>query len=170
MSGELLRSDRSRGQKVLRLLGAAALCLGLGITAGYTICPVVKRIWTPSWTLFSGGYVLAILALFYLVVDVIGLKRWTYPLCVLGANSILVYMMGQLLHKWTAEQLRIHFGRLLFERVADECQQLVNYLLIPGSRTLWPGSYAPIVEACLVLLVFWLLSWWLYRQKLFVRI
>jgi len=170
MAGELLRSERSPREKVLRLVGAGAICLGLGIAAGYTICPVVKRIWTPSWTLFSGGYVLWILAAFYLVVDVIGWRGWTYPLQVFGTNSILVYFMGQLLRGWTADQLRIHLGSNIFRRVADWAQRMINYSLVSFDAMLHPGDYSPIVQSLMVLLVFWLICWWLYRQKLFVRI
>src|ERR1041385_1823212 len=39
-----------------RLLTAGAIGIASGLLLHFTgICPVVKRIWTPSWTLFSGG-------------------------------------------------------------------------------------------------------------------
>jgi predicted acyltransferase len=39
-----------------------------------TICPIVKRIWTPSWAIFSGGLVVLLLAGFYWLVDMVGWK------------------------------------------------------------------------------------------------
>jgi len=32
-----------------------AVCIALGLAAGWTLCPIIKRIWTPSWALYSGG-------------------------------------------------------------------------------------------------------------------
>jgi predicted acyltransferase len=85
--------------------------------------------------------------------DGLGWKWLGYPLIVAGANSILLYVMGQTLSGWTSQTLTRHFGTGLFEL----------YGLV-GSQ------YAPIVQSCSVLLVFWLFVFWLYRQRIFVRI
>jgi predicted acyltransferase len=149
MAGELLQSNRPNWSKVARLHVGAVIVLTLGVILHETqVCPNVKRIWTPSWTLFSGGYTLAILATLFLVIDVIGWRLWAMPLVVLGVNSILLYLFGMMLRPWTLQQIRIHFGQDLF----------LNTPL------------RPILEASAVMAVFWLLCWWLYRQRLFVRI
>jgi predicted acyltransferase len=68
--------------------GAAGIAAGLAIHfAG--ICPVVKRIWTPAWTLFSGGACFALLALFLRV-------RPPFWLVVIGMNSIAAYLIAHL--------------------------------------------------------------------------
>ncbi len=147
MCGEMLRRPLSPLAKLLRLILAGAVCLLLGLAAGYTICPIIKRLWTPSWTLFSGGYVIGILAAFFLVVDVLGWKRWAFPLIVVGMNSILMYLMAQLLGPYTGQMLRTHLGTDLFS-----------------------GSYGPVISASAVALAYWLICFWLYRQKVFLRI
>jgi len=63
------------------------------------VCPIVKRIWTSSYTLYSGGLVVLLLAGFYAVIERRGWTRWTLPLLVIGANSIAIYVMS-----WTLEQ------------------------------------------------------------------
>src|SRR5262245_51003959 len=161
MSGELLMSERRPWNKVLVLFVSGVVCIVLGVIAGETVCPIVKRIWTPSWVLFSGAYVLWILAAFYAICDAGGFKLWAYPLVVLGAHSILLYMMGQLLRPWVADQLLIHFGRVHFELFG----MTFDY---KEAMTLEP--YKHVWRACSVMLVFWLLCAWLYRQKTFVRI
>lgn len=149
MAGELLQSNRPNRSKVARLYVGAVIVLTLGVILHETqVCPNVKRIWTPSWTLFSGGYTLAILATLFLVIDVIGWRLWAMPLVVLGVNSILLYLFGMMLRPWTLQQIRIHFGQDLFLHT----------------------PLRPILEASAVMAVFWLLCWWLYRQRLFVRI
>ncbi|MFL5341086.1 MAG: acyltransferase family protein [Gemmataceae bacterium] len=165
MCGELLRSQRPGWAKVGLLLGGALVCMALGLAGGQTICPIVKRIWTPSWVLFSGAYVMGILALLYLVIDVIGLKFWTWPLVVLGTNSILLYVLAQLTKKWVASQLLIHFGGVDFHFTLRGVEHHFNY-----AHQMTASPYGPIWYYSSVMAVFWLLCAWLHRQKLFVRI
>jgi heparan-alpha-glucosaminide N-acetyltransferase len=146
MCGEMLMGDRRDRSKLLILFVGGAALMGLAI-AVEPFCPIVKRIWSPSWTLFSGAYVLWILGTFYGIIDVAGWKRWAFPLVVLGVNSILLYLLGMLVKGWVGQQLKIHFGQDLFD-----------------------GPYGDIVRASSVMAVFWLLCFWLYRQRLFVRI
>src|SRR5262249_43136578 len=98
MCGELLRTNRSASEK-LRILGIAAVAgLLVGQLLDFTgVCPLVKRIWTPSWALFSTGWCILILASLYAVIDVLGWKRWTFPLVVVGVNSIAIYCMSMTL-------------------------------------------------------------------------
>ncbi|MGE3775837.1 MAG: acyltransferase family protein [Pirellulaceae bacterium] len=147
MAGELLLRDRTRARATAWLVRGGGLCMVAAVAASYTVCPVVKRIWTPSWTLFSGAYALWILAAFHYIVDVKRFRAWVFPLVVLGTNSMLVYMLGQLTRKWTATQLRIHLGPSWFE-----------------------GPYGPIVSSLAVTAVFWLICFWLYRQRIFLRV
>ena len=151
MCGELLRSARSAGRKLQLLIAAGLAGLVLGQVLDLTgICPLVKRIWTPSWALYSTGWCCLILAGLYAVVDVLGFRRWAYPLLVVGVNSLAIYCMSQLLKPWVAQTLRIHFGADVFA---------------------WAGPlWEPAVQATLVGLCFWLACWWMYRQKIFVRI
>ena len=165
MSGQLLQSKRGSWTKVWILVASGAVCMVLALAAGHYVCPIVKRIWTPSWVLFSGAYVLWILAAFYALVDAIGLKFWTYPLVVLGANSILLYVMDQLLKGWTKSQLLIHFGNW------ERHWTLFGYQIDLNYRTfMTEGPYSHVWSACSVMLVFWLICLWLYRQQTFVRI
>ncbi len=152
MAGEFIRAanyTRVRTFGMLLVAGLFLLAIGWGWqTLGG--CPLVKRIWTPSWTLFSTGWTLIILAGFYGIIDCLGLKTWSSILVVAGMNSMVLYLMGQLLRGWTADILKRHVNENLFQ--------------ICGM------AYAPIVEANLVLLCFWLFVYWLYRQRIFVRI
>ncbi len=147
IAGEWLRSARSQGQKFLLLVLAAGVCLAVGWLLGLFAVPIVKRIWTPSWAIFSAGWTFAMLALFYGVIDVLRLQRWAFPLVVVGMNSIAMYVMAQLIKGWVGRSLQIHFGRAWFV-----------------------GEYGPVVLSVSVLLVLWLFCLWLYRRKIFLRI
>ena len=153
----LLAGGYSPWKKLGILIVAAGICLGLGILADISVCPIVKRIWTPSWVLFSGGYVIGMLALFYLLFDIAPLKFLAFPLVVVGMNSILTYLLGQTLGGWTKESLiRVHFAGLIEATF--------------GPRALDPDWYAPITLATGTFVVFWLFLYWLHRQKIYLRL
>src|SRR5262249_53344071 len=84
LAGGLLRSGVSPRAKVQTLAVAGALGLVLGSALDTTVCPVVKRIWTPSWAVYSAGWACWILAAFYGLIDVAGWRRWAFPLVVVG--------------------------------------------------------------------------------------
>jgi predicted acyltransferase len=80
VAGGWLRLDITRAKKCLYLLAAGAVCIVLGGALDYSgICPSVKKIWTPAWTLFSGGCSFLFLAGFYAVVDGLGCWPPVYP-------------------------------------------------------------------------------------------
>ncbi len=153
----LLASAVSPWKKLVLLIGGAVLCLAIGVGLHQFAVPIVKRIWTPSWVFFSGGFVIGMLALFYLLFDLLPLKLLAFPLVVVGMNSILIYMMGQTIRGWTSRSvLKTHFSGFI-ETVL-------------GPKALDPLWYAPVTEATGVFLLFWLFLFWLYRQKIFLRI
>ena len=111
-----------------RFLIAGAIGIAAGLLLHVTgICPVVKRIWTPSWTLFSGGVCFLLLAAFSWVIEVKGYRKWAFPLVVIGLNSIAAYLIAHLFEHFIVSSFHIHLGP------AGVC--------LPGSRprTLPPG-------------------------------
>ncbi|MBM4067411.1 MAG: DUF5009 domain-containing protein [Planctomycetes bacterium] len=151
MCGELLRSSRSQARKlqILFIAGLAGLAAGqvLGVTG---VCPLVKRIWTPSWALFSTGWCCLILAGLYSVCDVLQQRWWTFPLVVVGVNSIAIYCMGQLLVPWTIRTYKTHLGQDFFLG--------------------WGTLNQPAMQSIFAGLFFWLVCLWMYRNKVFIRI
>jgi len=147
LAGELLKSSRSAADAVKILLVAGAIGWSTGRGMDHYICPVIKRLWTPSWVLLSTGWCCWMLAAFHALIELAGARRWAFPLVVVGMNSIAMYLMAQLLKPFVRRSLAIHFGPTLFS-----------------------GPWGPLREAMAVLLVFWLICFWLYRQKFFIKI
>jgi predicted acyltransferase len=114
------------------------------------INPVVKRIWTPSWTLFSGGLCYLLLAAFSWVIDVKGYRRWSFWLVVIGLNSIAAYLIAHLWEHFISSSFKTHLGQHVFEVLGT--------------------GLAPLVEGAAVLTVYWLVLYWMYNRKLFLRI
>jgi heparan-alpha-glucosaminide N-acetyltransferase len=151
LAGGLLRSDRPGAAK-LRLLiawGVAGIAIGAAVHA-LGICPIVKRIWTPSWTVFSAGWVTLLLAAFYYAIDLRGYRRWAFPLLVVGMNSIATYVLVHVATDYVERALMTHFGGAVFAAVHP--------------------AFLPIAVGAATLLIFWLILFWMYRQRVFVRI
>jgi heparan-alpha-glucosaminide N-acetyltransferase len=141
----------AKAKATTRLVITGLICLALGRllhVAG--ICPIVKKIWTPAWVLFSGGWCFLLMAGFYWLMDVAGKKRWAFPLMVVGMNSIAMYVLVHTIEDFTGQALLRHFGESPF--------------LIFGKL------YSPTLHGAAVLLILWLILLWMHRRKLYVKV
>jgi heparan-alpha-glucosaminide N-acetyltransferase len=151
IAGEVLRRDSSQWTKVRWLAIAGVIGLASGAIVGpLGICPVVKRIWTPSWVLFSGGWCFLLLAAFYTVIDLKGYRRWAYTLVVVGMNSIAAYCIDHLFNGFIQKSLFTNLGHGIFRFLGN--------------------AYEPMFHGAATILVCWLLLYWMYRRKIFLRI
>ena len=190
MAGELLRSSKSPGQKTLLLLSGGCAGLVAAMLMDYTIwpeglvqlvnwkptwtiCPIVKKVWTPTWVIFSAGWCFLFLGGFYFVVDVLGWKWWTYPLVVLGTNSIAIYCLHQVFTDWIKTVIRGSAALNLqpdpvkpllpFNWASESIQNKLSYCFASG----FPGQ---ILRSLIAFTILWLILAAMYRRKIFVRI
>jgi predicted acyltransferase len=151
LAGGVMKSARAAREK-LRLLvvyGAAGVVVGAALHL-VGISPLVKRIWTPSWAIFSAGWAALFLALFYYVTDMKGYRRWSLPFLVVGMNSIAMYTLVHVGERYTVKSLQIHLGRGTFE--------------------VFGAEYAHLLLGASALAIFWAIMFWMYRRKIFIRI
>jgi heparan-alpha-glucosaminide N-acetyltransferase len=174
IAAELLRSPWPKWAKFLTLLALSAACLVGGAFAGEYVCPIVKRIWTPSWAVYSAGWTFLILSLLYGVIDGIGFRWWAFPFVVVGMNSITMYVMQDLYEFkfWVARMVRV-----ALDVPANKLYEWLNGRLPEGRQIplgdhwySFAGAYEPVAQATAIALVLWLICFWMYRQKFFVRI
>ena len=149
--GLLKREDLAPAKKVGILVAASAVGFISGLVlAGFNVCPIVKRIWTPSWVLFASGWTFLILAIFYDVIDRSERRRWAFPLVVVGMNSIAMYVLAHVSAGFIQSGMKTIFRPHVFE--------------------LFGKTFEPMVEAAVVLIVLWFVLLWMYRRKIFLRI
>lgn len=151
MAGEWLRCSYSNWKRFggLVLAGAGMLLLGLALDR-FGVCPIVKRIWTPSFAIYTAGWCLLILGALYCIIDIIGFKIWAWPFMVVGKNSIAMYVMTYIVAVWVLDQLRIHIGERPFQVFGTEYQMLMENLTVAA--------------------ILWLICFWMYRRRIFLRI
>jgi heparan-alpha-glucosaminide N-acetyltransferase len=151
IAGGVLKSERRSWSRIQWLAIAGVIALATGALLGALgICPVVKRIWTPSWVLFSGGWCFLLLSAFYWIIDTEQKRGWAFPLMVIGMNSIAAYCIAHLFEGFIMKALKTNLGQNSFKFLG--------------------GTYEPLLHGAATLFVMWLLLFWMYRRKLFLRI
>lgn len=151
-AGKALKDSTLPSNKIKFFITTGITLIIIGVLLHVTgINPIVKRIWTPAWTIFSGGICFLMLAFFYQLVDVSDKKKWFFFLTVIGTNSIAAYVIADGgVMAFIANSLYIHLGQ--------------TYDQVFGA------AYATLIKGGLVLLFAWLILYWMYRKKIFIKI
>jgi predicted acyltransferase len=151
LAGGLVRGAERRASTAWRLAawGAAGIAVGLLLHL-LGVNPLVKRIWTPAWAIFSAGWAALFLAGWYAAVDLRGWTRIAFPCVVVGVNSIAMYVIVHVADRYTMEALHTHLG-------------------IAPFAILGP-AFVPVLTGVAALAIFWLILLWMYRRRLFIRI
>ncbi len=147
MAGELLLREKAEMSKVKYLLAAGVAGIVIGALLG-PVVPVVKRIWTPSWTIYSAGWAALLLAVFYWIIEVRDKRKWCFVFEVVGLNSIGIYMLVSFLRGSIKEWVWVFTG----------------WSLSPL------GDIGAIIHSTLILAVFWYMVYWMYKRKIFLKV
>ena len=146
--GQRIKSFRQPNLRCsIELVVAGLGCLVLGWLWSYII-PIIKGLWTPSYVLWSAGWSLLLLALFYTVIDVWKMGWFGWFFIPIGMNAITVYAA-----KW---YLPLNDSRDFFFKGFSE---------LFGN----PAAQKFILSAGLILIQ-WITLYILYRKKIFIRV
>jgi predicted acyltransferase len=144
MAGHILRLETGPARKIQYLVLASVGCLALGwVWSGWFI--MIKWLWTSSYALWMAGWSFLLLALFYFLIDVRGYRRWAFPFVVIGSNAILAYVTSQ-----------VYGGSLGNPLVAG----LAGRVGVGGELVRGLGQFG----------ILWLILWYLYRHRTFLRV
>jgi predicted acyltransferase len=145
--GRALRSGRPRDQVRDRIFVFGVLGVVLALLLDQGMEPIVMRVWTSSWTLYSSGLMLILFAGLYTLIDVRGHRKWTTAFVVAGSNSLLLYVLA-LGYRWPV---------------------LESWRRVLGSST-FDGYWQPIAESVAFATTLWIVAFVLYRFRLFIRL
>jgi len=144
-AGYILQSESPAMKKTGLLALTGVCCIIAGKVWGIWF-PVIHHLWTSSLVLFAGGLSFLLLSLFYLVIDIWGFKKWAFPFVVIGMNAIAVYVASH-----------------LFDF------KLIGNVFVGGLEK-YTGSWFGFIEAMAALIIVWLILYWMYRKKSFIKI
>ena len=145
LAGHLIKLPVSENKKVifLALAGIGSTALGL---LWSTVFPIIKLMWTSSYVLVGGGFGFLMLALFYRVIEIRGYSKWAFCFTIIGMNSIGVYLAMMLFN---------------FSQIGN---------IFVGSLLPRLGPWDDFVSATAAFAVIWLILYWMYRTKTFLRL
>jgi heparan-alpha-glucosaminide N-acetyltransferase len=144
--GRLLMQSKAHASNLKKLAGGMVLCFAVAFALRAWI-PFIKQLCTASFILYSLGWVLSMVIAFYVIIEVLGYRKWSFPLLVVGMNSIFIYFVSEVLHRWLDRAVGVftfHFSFI--------------------------GALAPVAQATTVLLVMWYLCYWLYQRRIFLKL
>ena len=145
LAGELLLSKRSKKTKCLMLYGYGVGLLVLGLIWSLWF-PIIKLLWTSSFVLVAGGISCLLMATFYLVIDVLGYRKWVFPFTVIGMNALVVYIATELFD---------------FRKIGD---------IFVGGLLPRVGRWDEVLSSAAALTIIWLILYWMYRTRTFVKL
>jgi predicted acyltransferase len=139
--------------------GACAIAAGW---AWHGWFPINKSLWTGSYTVFTAGMALQLLAICYWLVDIKGYRAWAKPFVIFGVNALALFVFSGLL------------GRLM-SVVKVPRGDGSNIALQPFIYQNLFASWAAPLNASLLYavtyIIFWLLMMWLlYRKRIFIKV
>jgi predicted acyltransferase len=145
LAGQTLMSGMSSGKKILHLLAMGSICLITGLLLSL-LFPVIKLLWTSSYVLIAGGLSFFILSLFYWLIDFKGYRKWAFVFTVIGMNSIAVYFASSVFD---------------FKKISN---------VFIGNLLPYMGLWSNLIEELAAITVVWMILYWMYRKKEFIRI
>lgn len=128
------------------LIAAGAALAGAG-WLWHPYFPIIKKVWSSSFVLVTGGYSMIFLGVFMAIIDGAGWKKWAVPFVWIGMNPITLFLSHHL----------IQYGKVA-ERIGG------------GPVSAAMGVWGPVWIAFLVIAQGMLLAWFLYRRKIFLRV
>lgn len=142
--GQVLRRETpaTAKLKVFALTGLGCLAAGYGISP---VVPIIMKLWTSSYGLVATGWACLLFSGFYWVIDLRGWRGWEFPLAVIGMNALAAYLMGAI----------IPVSRIM---------GIFTKPLMPAL-----GAFGPVVSTGAVFGAGWLILFWFYRRKIFLR-
>lgn len=140
-----LKTGNKQVDKAILLVIIGALLLAVALVAGQWFV-AIKAIWNPTFVLLTSGISFLLLALFYIIIDILKIRRWSFSFKVIGKNSIAAYMGVAL----------ISFGSIA-NRLVFGLEQFV-------------GVWYPMVQSAVALLLLYGILYWMYRTNTFVKV
>jgi LPXTG-motif cell wall-anchored protein len=144
LAGHWLRSDKTGNQKTIVFILAGIILLSAGWIWGRSFF-ISRNVWTSSFVLYSSGWSLLLMALFYWIIDVKGYKRWTFFLVVIGMNAITIWVGQRFIDfKFTSDAVFLGVSKYF-------------------------GILQPLFLTCCLISLKWLFLYFLYSRRIFLK-
>ena len=149
VAGKFLMKEMSDKKKTLTILITGLV----GLVIGYSMdpfIPIIERISTSSYVIVCGGWAMVAMAFSYWLVDVMNFRKFALFFAIVGMNSIFIYLFSMM-----------GGGKLLYRMAVPFTYRLFG----------WSGEIAiNMITTLVVVSMFWYLSYFLYKRKIFFKL
>jgi predicted acyltransferase len=162
LTGHWLRKQNSNRKLVMGMV----LFGILGVVGGgiwHRWFPINKNLWTSSFVLFSGGLALLFLSLLYWMIEVKKWRgAWTMPILVFGMNAIAGFVADSMIYGpgYTFTANGPNGTKMNWHEAAQAWMEAA------GLGT----ANASLVYSLGAVTICWILLWFLWRKKIFLKI
>ncbi|QRR04299.1 DUF5009 domain-containing protein [Dyadobacter sandarakinus] len=146
LAGQMLLAAKSGTSKVISLCITGITCIAAGLLWSI-IFPINKHLWSSSFIMLTGGMAFTILALFYWIIDVCGAQKWAFFFRVIGMNSLFIYLAVRF----------IDFNAS-------------SAMLFSGFYKYMPNQWHEVFNALGGFVLVWLVMYFLYKRKIFIKV
>lgn len=133
-------------RKALYLILTALTLIIIGEIWGI-VFPINKNLWTSSFVCLVGGLSLLLFSIFYLIIDVLQYKKWTFFFVVIGMNPITIYLATKI----------INF-------------KIATGFFFGGIIDIFPETWVPLINGIGITTVGWVFLYILYKKKIFLKV
>lgn len=148
-TGEFMLSDYLKNKpyrKLLYMIAAAVILMIIGKLWNQGF-PINKNLWSSSFVCWVGGLSLLFFAVFHLIIDIWGFRKWAFFFVVIGMNPITIYLARRIINFRSA-----------------------NTFLFGGFAEILPGTWTSLVNATGITVIGWLFLYFLYKKKIFLKV
>ena len=145
VAGNILRdktTEDNQKVKTLLIIGASSVVAALLLSTFY---PIIKKCWTSTFNLLTGGIGFILMACFYWIIDVKGWKKWSFFFRIIGMNSIFIYLLYDM----------VNVGSITKS--------------VLGWTVLW-GEFGMVVNVAGSIMIVWSLLYYMYKKNIFLRV
>lgn len=146
LAGDILLKNESETSKLKRLTTAGIIGIVSGV-AWNLVFPINKHLWSSSFILLTSGLSFIVLAIFYWIIDIRGYVKWSFFFRVIGMNSLLIYLLVRF----------VDFNAS-------------SSLLFEGFYMHFGEKWHEVFNALGGLLLVWLILFFLYKKKIFIKV
>jgi predicted acyltransferase len=159
--GEIVGKGSRDSKTVLKLLLLGASSTGLGLLWSLFL-PINKPLWTSSYVLYTAGLAIGVLALIYLLADVLKYQKWSYFFLVFGTNALFSYFLAGVWTRLILYIIKIPKG--------DTTMTFYDWFYEKVCVPVGGNMIGSLMFAIIQMMLIWSIALILYRKKIMIRL
>jgi len=157
LTGNFIKLQGKTSEALVKLMTIGLALVALALWWGL-IFPISKKLWTSSFTLYTIGIDILMIAVLVYLIEMRNIKYGTYFLTVFGKNSLFIYLLSELAYV-VLVTIHLPSGQSVFE-----------WISIAVFQAIAPGSFGALLTGIWFMLMCWLAGWWLDKRKIYIRL